>query len=216
MGMAHMAVVYGKAMRQSHGFSMIEFLAAAAIVVFLALLAFQAYPEQIAKARDGQRKDHLARLKVAFEDYYNDHNCYLTQAEYEAIDCGDKFTPYLSFMFCDPLTNEKYRYADDGNACPQWFKAFTNLEDSSDEDIAELGCSYLCGPSTSELEYNYGVSSENAKVDEYAGTAPPPEEWVAGECDGACIPNVCSTCCPGVDYRCDDTGLWCFVDPTCI
>ena len=58
------------------GLTMIELLVVLAILVILIILAFMAWRGQINKANDAKRKADLERLKVTFEDYYNDKECY--------------------------------------------------------------------------------------------------------------------------------------------
>jgi len=204
------------------GFTLIELLVTVSVMIILILLAFQAYPIQIAKARDADRKDDLKLIKVKLEEYYNDNNCYPPE---EDVQCGSiALSQYIKTIPCDPLTGESYRYDIESNPCPQWWKTFTDLENDSDEDIAEIGCTNGCGPSEEELDYNYGVSSGNTTVGEFVGEAPPPPPSpslppaspspLPSDCirgligDGECIAEE-SGGCPGSSWVCDSTGQWC-------
>jgi prepilin-type N-terminal cleavage/methylation domain-containing protein len=71
--------VMGKKPRVNHqkqGFSMIELLVAIALVAILLIILFLSLTKQTARSRDAERKSDLERIKVAFEDYYNDNSCY--------------------------------------------------------------------------------------------------------------------------------------------
>ena len=193
------------------GLTLIELLVVASIMVVLIMLAFQAYPTQLAKARDADRKDDLKLIKVKLEEYYNDNNCYPPEGD---VQCGSTaLSQYISKIPCDPLTGESYRYDVDSNDCPQWWKEFTNLEHESDEDIEELGCASNCGPNPGELDYNYGESSENKSIGEFTGSSPeinpPAEGCIRGLIgDGECVAGE-SGGCPGSSWVCDATGQWC-------
>ena len=54
---------------------MIELLVVVAILAILMVVAMMGWRTQTVKAKDAKRKDDLYRLKVAFEDYYNDNEC---------------------------------------------------------------------------------------------------------------------------------------------
>ena len=157
-------------------FTLAELLIVIAILAILAVIAFQNYKSQTEKAFDKKRKDHLNRLKVAFEDYYNDHNCYPSS---DSLDpCGEgaeQLQPYLRIIPCDPGNNQPYVLATDNDACPQKFKIYTTLGYENDLEIEELGCLGGCGPSAgdyvdgssienNDYTYNYGVSSTNEEI----------------------------------------------------
>ena len=145
-----------------------------AILAILITMGWMAWHNQINKARDAQRKDHLGRLKISFEDFYNDKNCYPKPDEVCYQDktqlicpiCGNdadspEFKPYLSRLPCDPgQPLKKYLYQVDSISCPKWYRVYAVLANTNDPVIAELGCSAGCGPSPSFI-YNYGVSSPN-------------------------------------------------------
>jgi len=194
------------------GFTLIELLVTISIMAILIMLAFQAYPTQLAKARDADRKDDLKLIKVKLEEYYNDNNCYPSE---EAVQCGSTaLSQYIARIPCDPLTGESYRYDVDSNDCPQWWKEFTNLEYESDEDIEELGCTEGCGPNAGELNYNYGVSSGGESIGEFEGTPPPviaippAQGCIRGQLGyGQCVIGEGGGCPSGM--ICDESGLWC-------
>lgn len=124
------------------------------------------------KAEDAKTKSALDRLKIAFEDYYGDHNCYPPSDWFDSTaDCGSNYlTPYLSAIPCDPTTNRPYVVEYDSSGCTS-FKIYANLRDDNDPTIKSL-CQ--AGGSTSA---NYGVSSANTTIAidcEALGHAPAP------------------------------------------
>ena len=182
-----MGVIYMKNINKK-GFTLAEILIVIAIIAILSIIALTQYKTQIAKAFDKKRKDHLYRLKVALEEYYADNNCYPTSLP----DCGVSFAPYLPQIPCDPQSKEPYEYVYDEQACPQWFKVYTLLDNTADAKITEVGCAAGCGPDDNgdgSSDYNYGVSSTNTIVGEGVTATPTPgptpEEGIC-TCEGGC------------------------------
>lgn len=167
--------------RLRSGLSMIEILIVTAIIGILVVIGVSALPQQMSKGRDGKRKSDLQEIKVAFENYYSDNDCY---PEPDIIDnCGSSdLNPYLESVPCDPETETKYLYAPEESSCPHYYRVFSNLEVNSDPIVAELGCDTSLGCGAFEyfeeelgvlaLEYNYGVS-EGAPVYAGSGAIPP-------------------------------------------
>lgn len=144
-------------LRKENGLSLIEIILAIAILaMFLAgLLSVLKPASQINKADDAKRKSHLARLKIAFEDYYGDHNCYPNFS----LGCeSEVLSPYLEKVFCNP-GGGSYVYTPAGN-CPQSYQIYVELKNTSDVSIEKVGCGGGCGPGSS-LDYNYCVHSDN-------------------------------------------------------
>lgn len=119
----------------ARGFTLVEVMIVVSIIVILALLLlFGLNPlQQFFRGYDTVRKNDLAKLKSAFENYYNDHDCYpdksvLTKCESNALD------PYLDKIPCDPSTKEPYDIyllpAD--SSCPQKFAIYANLSSTVD------------------------------------------------------------------------------------
>ena len=131
------------------------------ILAILLLTALLSYNKERDKALDAKSKSELNRLKIAFEDYYNDHNCYPPAAWFDNTnDCGSaSLTPYISQMPCDPRTDKPYVLETDSPTCGTWFKLYGQLQQTaSDPEVLEL-----CGVSGSLLG-TYGVSSSNTTV----------------------------------------------------
>lgn len=141
-------------------YSLIELLIVVAIIGLLVVALTVGLSSQRDKAEDARAKSDLEKLKIIFEDYYNDHNCYPPPEFFdEASDCaGDQLTPYLNSLPCDRQTQLPYLYEVDNPVCPSWYKLYTTLQISSDQDALRL-----LGPGGSNLG-NYGVSSSNTRV----------------------------------------------------
>lgn len=139
------------------GFTLIEVLIVVSILMILILLFVFTSFRQLSKGRDGRRKSDLEKIKVAFEDYYNDNNCYPDTTVLNNCD-GDTFRPYLDTIPCDPANKEPYLYvASDGGLC-KGYKLLAKLENTDDPDIASIGCDEETGCGYTDPDYNYGVS----------------------------------------------------------
>lgn len=144
------------------GITLIEVLIVVVIMGILTMAAFFTYQKQLSKARDAQRKDDVEKIKVAFEDYYNDNGCYPPTNTLEF--CGQEWNPYLKEIPCDPLTGEPYLYYSlGGNAC-LGYKVLVSLENTQDPGIAEIGCNYTDGCEAGNPAYNYGAAAGNTML----------------------------------------------------
>ena len=139
------------------GFSLTELLVVVAIIAVMAILFYLMLSNQQGRARDARRKADLERIKIVFEDYYNDNNCYPPEGTLDAC-YGDQLEPYLDKVPCDPFTKTPYVYVPfEGNVC-KGYRLLTNLEDNQDPAISEAGCNNVCGCGYG-ADYNYGVST---------------------------------------------------------
>lgn len=138
------------------GLTLIELLVVIAVIGVVALVLLLSVQFQISRSRDARRKTDLERIRVAFEDYYNDHNCYPPPEILN--DCGGaQLQPYIDKIPCDPETGDPYLYVPlGGNTCGG-YRVLTRLSDSSDPAIAQLRCDGVCG--CGFIGYNYGVSA---------------------------------------------------------
>lgn len=142
------------------GFTLIEVLiviSILAILIIASLLNFQKYRD---KASDARSKSELVKLKIAFEDYYNDNNCYPPSEWFDSQDdCGSaNLKPYLQTITCDPKTNLPYTVEYDASSC-KWFKIYANLKYTADTAITDL-----CVSSGGSSSGNFGISSSNVVV----------------------------------------------------
>jgi len=181
------------------------------IITLLALVLLMGYQAQVAKAHDVTRKDHFRSYKIMFEDYYSDHACYPTQAEWDACTCGGScFSPYLREFFCDPVSKQKYYYYPftdaDGNSEPcRGYRLYTKLNTKIDPDIPLVGCSWMrgCGNDVPLSTYNWGMSMGGPLTaadfnPEPTGTpgptaTPTPTSIYGPGCQTATGPHACNT-----------------------
>jgi prepilin-type N-terminal cleavage/methylation domain-containing protein len=150
------------------GFTLIELLISISILAILVVIALSMVRSNRDKADDAATKADLQRLKIAFEDYYGDNNCY-PPAEFfdSADDCGSNhLAPYLGSLPCDNTTDLPYVLETDATGC-NWFKLYTNLKFADADPSAQS----LCGSGGSSLG-NYGVSSDNVALTVACTTAP--------------------------------------------
>lgn len=196
------------------GLTMIELLVVIAILAVLMVILLFMYQIQLARSRDARRKADLEKIKIAFEEYYNDNGCYPPGTILD--NCrGSELQPYLNEIPCDPFNGEPYLYVPvSGNTCAG-YRLLTILEDGNDPDIEQVGCSgpTLCGFG----DYNWGVS---AGVPIGAGLGGSGSQQGPGfACDPQGICNSYSdpdaAGCPlsfsssNCDNRCSNPVLWC-------
>jgi prepilin-type N-terminal cleavage/methylation domain-containing protein len=199
------------------GFTMIEVLIVVAILAILSVTGIVTLSKQRTKAEDVAMKTDLDRLKVAFEDYYNDHNCYPPPDWFDGPeDAGSELLrPYLSKMLYNKKTDLPYVLEKDSTGC-RWFKLYTTLNNAEDPQAVILRTTDLTVGSTLG---NYGVSSSNTTVRIYynpTGPSSPPNRYY---CQG---PGNCSqipggvTCTPSYsDPSCGATNLCATITSTC-
>lgn len=155
------------------GFSLIEVLIVVAILTLLLLAALMSFTSQRLKAEDAKIKADLEKLRIAFEDYYNDNNCYPPEEFFDgADDCGSSaLAPYLNTIPCNPKSGMPYILEYVGGQC-DGFRLYTTLNLSQDPNAQAL-----CTSSGGSLLGNYGVSSSNTTVRiacEDPGSSPTP------------------------------------------
>jgi prepilin-type N-terminal cleavage/methylation domain-containing protein len=147
----------------SSGFTLIELLVALTILALIITLMLLGAGIQLSRGEDARRKADLAKFKIGFEDYYNDHRCYPPPALLQRCGSSD-LAPYIAKVPCDPRTKQPYPYYWDGSC--QWYAAYTTLEDTSDPVITTLGCSPTCG--VPNQPYNYVQSNGKYSVSQMA------------------------------------------------
>lgn len=161
-------------MKAKKGITLVEVLIVMAILIILATAMIGGIDPigLVNKARDAQRKKDIGRIKIAFEEYYNDKGCYpslemVTQMS-TSTNCGSRiFSPWLTTWPCDPKRlpyTIVTGYHDVNNDCPKWYKIMASLENKSDKEVTTIvNISNLI---TDKLDLNYGVSSGNISLDE--------------------------------------------------
>ncbi|PWU22587.1 hypothetical protein C5B42_05705 [Candidatus Cerribacteria bacterium 'Amazon FNV 2010 28 9'] len=174
------------ATKHQRGFTLIEILIVASLLAILMILTFVTYDIQVKRGFDSQRKSDFAKLKIAFEDYYNDHKCYPPTVVMNACN-STALQPYMVKVPCDPESKQPYGYVLDSNC--GYYGLFTTLDDTKDTDIAKADCSPTCG--LPNATYNYAVTD--------GGT---PLSTIVSNAGGTSGANQSS---PG-NYACDPLG----------
>ncbi|MFC1627261.1 prepilin-type N-terminal cleavage/methylation domain-containing protein [Patescibacteria group bacterium] len=196
-------------LKKNAGLTLIELLIVIAILILLFLIAFLSWRNQMNKAQDADKKDDLQKIRIAFEEYYSDNECYPIVTILDTCD-GNQLNPYLDKIPCDPVTSQPYCYVPDGNPCPQNFRILAPLENTSDPIITDLQChgeSY-CGyeaecATTTTTGFNYGVTSTNIPLLNPTVSPPPiPSSPPSGP----------SPSPPSGVFACDPNGVCNFYD----
>jgi len=173
-------------------FTLVDILIAFAIIGAVSIFSAVYAPIQLQKARDAVRKSHLASVKNAIEEYYEDTNCYP-----QAIPvCGEKIINgnlvLMDNIPCDPKSKISYTYVPEVGTCPKWYQLYANLEYTKDKIIDKIGCRNGCGP---DCQFNYGAASSNQNLKtfcEAAQTTPPPASNGAKDPQPEIVQYVCA------------------------
>jgi len=164
-----------------NGMTLIEILIVVAIIGILSVASIVGYSRQLSRSRDAQRKADLEKIRVAFEDYYNDHDCYPNLSTF--TNCGgNELSPYLKEIPCDPYDQEPYKYFSfNGDIC-QGYRVLVQLENTNDPHIASMGCDSRNGCYYDDPSYNYGIAMGGSFL---GGDWDEEGAWVIG-IDGVC------------------------------
>ena len=118
-----------KPFHKSSGFTLMELLVVITVIIVLgiALLVSINPMSQILKGFDTRRKSDLNKIKIAFEAYYSDHDCYPPSSVLSQ--CGSAaLEPYLSSIPCDPSSKAAYKIKilPENSSCPQQFAVYAS------------------------------------------------------------------------------------------
>jgi len=193
----------------SKAFTLIEVLVVVAILAILTLVAIVLLNGNRDKADDSRVKSDMDRLKIVFEDYFNDHNCYPPLEWFDnANDCGgDQLKPYLNAMPCNRKTGLPYTLRKDATGCT-WFKLYGTITNSADPKY------YPFFEETTQLG-TYAVSSSN--LDLYPSLNDPNNQYYCSAINTCasfptgqtCSPSYAGTNCNGDDTsRCQSQSLF--------
>ena len=105
-----------KALRQQHGFTLLELLAVLVVVSIVVVLIVPTITSGPERARDQQRKKDLLTIKSALETYYSSNNTYPGATTW-TTDLTKGPTPYLSQIPTDPKTHTNYTYSPIPTGC---------------------------------------------------------------------------------------------------
>lgn len=195
--------------KKNKGFTLVEILVVIAILLIMILILIGILNPIVLvnKAKDSRRKKDLNRIRVAFEEYFNDKGCYpnktLRDQLIDSENCGTNFvfSPWLRPWPCDP-NGEAYEVliGYDEN-CPKWFKVLAIFENKNDSDINITG--------SSEDDYNYAVTSGNILPNGYLGDLDPGCNF-----NGSCYKKINGTC-ESVNNPIYCEGPNCYKRPNC-
>lgn len=151
--------------------TLVEILLVMAVVLILVAVAIGVLNPTalVRRSHDVQRKKDLDRIKIAFEEFYNDRGCFPSINEYlyklnDPKNCEtDVFEPWLMEWPCDPETRQPYVIfistvmgSHDPSNCPHSFKILTKLSNPKDPQAFDQGKLGELFPWA-----NYSVSSTN-------------------------------------------------------
>ena len=152
-----------------NGFTLVELLVVFAIIAIMAVIMVGILNPTalVNRGIDAQMKKDMSRIRVAFEEYYNDKECFPKQTDVDLLmtksNCDQQvFSPWLPKWICNP-DGYPYKIVVDQSDCPKWYKIMTNLGNKKDIDIPAgwyVGTKSITGGYTNN-EVNYGVSSQN-------------------------------------------------------
>lgn len=145
--------------RKTEGWTLMELLIVVAIIgVLAALFILTNWKKSLYRASDARRKTDLVNIRRAFEEYYNDHECY-PSTDVLSTCGGTGLAPYLAKVPCDPESRSPYHYEPDSssNVC-LGNRICAELRDLADPDITKIGCSPVngCGWGT---QWNYCLAA---------------------------------------------------------
>jgi len=139
-------------MNRKLGFTLLELIIVVSILSALFLLAIAILNPiaSIHKAYDAHRKKDLEGLRIAFENYYSDYDCYPTQEQISFCN-SDSLDPYMSKIPCDPVSKIPYELVVTPATCPQSYTAYTLLKRDS-------SCFYVASPNAI-IDPNYDCTT---------------------------------------------------------
>lgn len=146
-----------KTLRNAHGFTLMETLIVMSFVAFVLILLLMGLRIQITRGYDARRKSDLTRIRRAFEEYYNDNDCYPPATILDNCGSAD-LAPYIDNVPCDPITGESYVYVPLSSDQCGGYAACVALGDLQDKDIERIGCNPIngCGWGSG---YNYCIAN---------------------------------------------------------
>lgn len=152
--------------KNNFGFTLIELLVSMAILGILSTIGLGTFRSSQIKSRDARRKSDLGNIQKALEMYQSDHEVYPSSNNSGQIVItslldwngrvqfkDQKETIYMQELPNDPLASPSYCYVSTGSD----YKLYARLENINDPQRLTVNVS------CNSVEYNYGVSSSNAK-----------------------------------------------------
>lgn len=195
------------------GFTLVEILVVVSVLVVLGLAAMVMLKPmtQILKGYDTVRKTDLAKLKSAFESYYEDHGCY-PPVSILANCGGHDLQPYMDPIPCDPSTGEPYviyTYPDTSSCAQNYvlYATLANTFDPAGKDIPYCTSTYaVYSPGASETIIIAGCSGRTICSRLY-GCVKGQCQLIAEDSFPLCYPSYCED--PNCNDRCSNPSYEC-------
>lgn len=156
---------------QHKGVTLAELLIVVTIVVILGLITLVGINPmtQILRGYDTRRKADLAKIKIALENYYSDHECYPVFSKDSngkpTYTCdSDILSPYLNSIPCDPSTKKPYTIFlnPPDAACPSQYAVYAQVYSFFDKESNKIqDCKNTYAVYSSDMSsgtINYGCS----------------------------------------------------------
>lgn len=192
------------ASNKKSGFTLTEVLVVVSLIAIIATAIILSLDpmKQFFKGYDTVRKNDLAKIKTAFENYYNDHDCYPDKSVLSM--CGSNvLEPYLDKIPCDPGTQEPYEVymLPVDSSCVQKFAIYASLNSDNDNqgDLIQY-CPNTIAAASADMNYTEiikGCSGQELCQTIY-GCRNGACVVVALDSVPSCSPNSCDPDC-GVD-----------------
>lgn len=193
---------------KSAGLTLIELLIVVAVIGLITTVLFMTMKplQQLAKAKDAERKTDLNIISKALEDYINDHPCYPEVSMF--AECGGYgFRPYLQKIPCDPETKQPYVY--ERPECQKYILYATLTTENLEINYNQKGNYVVSSPNLVIAPGQGGVGREEPPTS-------PPEATPTGISQNpvyACFNGECRLTtedqCPNLNYRLSDCGGRC-------
>jgi prepilin-type N-terminal cleavage/methylation domain-containing protein len=124
-----------KLILKNNGFTLPEVMIVITVLVIVSLAILRSIDPmtQFLKGYDTVRKSDLVKIKTAFEQYYEDHECYPPNTVLS--NCGSSdLAPYLDSIPCDPNTRLPYTLylLPEETGCAQKFAVYADISYSND------------------------------------------------------------------------------------
>lgn len=142
---------------RARGFTLMEILIVISILLIIIFLVMLNFGTQLKRANDVKRKTDLQKIQKAFEEYFNDAQCYPATGILQNC-AGAELSPYIAKVPCDPVTKVPYLHVPGSPRLCSGYRVCTKLEDTKDPDITRIGCDPVSGCGFSP-GYNYCVSA---------------------------------------------------------
>lgn len=186
-------------MKRKSGFTLIELLIVVSILALLLIAVFFSVSKQRSKAEDARAKGELDRLKIAFEDYYNDHNCYPPAAWFDGPeDCNSQnLRPYMTNLQCDRKTGLPYKYETDPTGCKSFM--LYGIPDSTNGTYCDSdGNLYTYETTSSNIAASTGCPTPTPAPSVAPSIAPSPSPSPS--------PLPSPSASPNIQYYCQQVG----------